>query len=580
MEDTMKNKEMKRSLFSSVISLLLCFAMLIGNTFAWFTAVVKTEVNEIIVGNLDVELEYSLDLKDWKTVDTTTNLFKENALWSPGYCEIIYLKVKNVGDIELQYELSVNIAEETPGKNLKGDSFYLSDYIMAGRIDDVTGAYTSSDTAIADVLEAKVLSDFQVAKSGALTSGNDECFALVVYMPSDVGNGANYQLGTAAPQISLGIELFATQMENTIVDDTHEPDLQTEYYLKYNENDSYSFYTIAADGSIDYELTFTGSIDDDIKTVNIDKITGYSNDQIIIPAVVMSQPAIATYQLNNEEKYSVTINPQNSFSELRSANAEVFFVPIDGKKVSSITTTLTSMFAKCSKFTKIDLNGLDTNKVTNMGYMFEGCSGLIELDVSNFDTSNVTSMSSMFSGCSSLTTLNVSNFDTNNTTDMMSMFSDCSSLTTLNISNFDTSKATYMSHMFSGCKALTSLDVSGFDTKNVTNMEAMFSYCSNLIELDISGFDTNNLKSMFESCGNLASLKIPAGIMSIGNWTFHNNNNLKTIYYGGTAEEWSNIIIGAFNEVLNNATIYYYSETQPTDTGNYWHYVDGVPTPW
>jgi hypothetical protein len=24
----------------------------------------------------------------------------------------------------------------------------------------------------------------------------------------------------------------------------------------------------------------------------------------------------------------------------------------------------------------------------------------------------------------------------------------------------------------------------------------------------------------------------------------------------------------------------YYSETEPTDTGNYWHYVDGVVTEW
>ena len=25
---------------------------------------------------------------------------------------------------------------------------------------------------------------------------------------------------------------------------------------------------------------------------------------------------------------------------------------------------------------------------------------------------------------------------------------------------------------------------------------------------------------------------------------------------------------------------YYYSETAPTDSGNYWHYVNGVPTIW
>jgi hypothetical protein len=34
------------------------------------------------------------------------------------------------------------------------------------------------------------------------------------------------------------------------------------------------------------------------------------------------------------------------------------------------------------------------------------------------------------------------------------------------------------------------------------------------------------------------------------------------------------------NIELENAPRYYYSETEPTEPGNYWHYVDGVPTPW
>ena len=34
------------------------------------------------------------------------------------------------------------------------------------------------------------------------------------------------------------------------------------------------------------------------------------------------------------------------------------------------------------------------------------------------------------------------------------------------------------------------------------------------------------------------------------------------------------------NDEIKNATIYFYSETPPTQPGNYWRYVDGVPTPW
>lgn len=60
-------------------------------------------------------------------------------------------------------------------------------------------------------------------------------------------------------------------------------------------------------------------------------------------------------------------------------------------------------------------------------------------------------------------------------------------------------------------------------------------------------------------------------------------NRLKNVYYKGTASEWGEISIDRNNYNLTVATIYYYIENEtdvPTDGGNYWHYVDGVATPW
>ena len=50
-------KSTKRMLLLSTISLVLCFAMLIGTTWAWFTDEVVSGKNQIIAGNLDVEPE-------------------------------------------------------------------------------------------------------------------------------------------------------------------------------------------------------------------------------------------------------------------------------------------------------------------------------------------------------------------------------------------------------------------------------------------------------------------------------------------------------------------------------------------
>lgn len=90
--------------------------------------------------------------------------------------------------------------------------------------------------------------------------------------------------------------------------------------------------------------------------------------------------------------------------------------------------------------------------------------------------------------------------------------------------------------------------------------------------------------SAFYNCSSLTSITIPNSVTSIGNNAFVNCNNLDNIYYTGTMEEWGKMTIGT-NDKLANATIHYYSETDPfvdggATEGNYWHYVDDVVTIW
>lgn len=209
------SKTLKKTLFSSIAILTLCFVLLIGTTFAWFSDSVSSATNTIIAGNLDVALEYSSDYTNWNEVNETTNVFTTDVYWEPGYAEVVYLKITNEGTLDLKYQLSVNIADETEGTNVNDETFNLSDYIMVGQIDDITAAYADTATAIAAATNATKLSELDTSTTATLTSGADTYIALVVYMPTTVGNEANYKTGTTAPQISLGIELIATQVENT-----------------------------------------------------------------------------------------------------------------------------------------------------------------------------------------------------------------------------------------------------------------------------------------------------------------------------------------------------------------------------
>ena len=53
----------KKSLIFSALSLLLCCALLIGTTFAWFTDSVTNTGNKIQAGNLSIDaIAYDLDM--------------------------------------------------------------------------------------------------------------------------------------------------------------------------------------------------------------------------------------------------------------------------------------------------------------------------------------------------------------------------------------------------------------------------------------------------------------------------------------------------------------------------------------
>lgn len=213
-----KQKSTKRALLLSALSLLMCVSMLIGSTFAWFTDSVISGNNKIAAGNLDIELEY-YNGTEWKTVNGATNLFDET-LWEPGHTDVVYLRLKNIGSLALKYELAINIVSETPGINMAGEEFLLSDYIYMGVVENINGQSNpySKDAAgrakaIAAATNATIISEGYAA-DGEMTKGADDLYmAVVVYMPSNVDNDANYR-GDAVPSINLGINLIATQLMN------------------------------------------------------------------------------------------------------------------------------------------------------------------------------------------------------------------------------------------------------------------------------------------------------------------------------------------------------------------------------
>ena len=224
------SKSTKRALISSALAILMCAAMLIGTTFAWFTDTASTGVNKIQAGNLDVELEYkNSDTTGFTKADKNTKVFKEGALWEPGHVEYVVLKVSNAGSLALKYKLGINIANEVGSTNVYNKEFKLSDYIRFAVLDgDKTEGSVDRDALVAAATDSKLIKEGYTAENHLMATGTDnsqKVVTLVVWMPTTVGNEANHKKDATAPSIDLGISVVATQ-------DTVESDSFDEQYDK------------------------------------------------------------------------------------------------------------------------------------------------------------------------------------------------------------------------------------------------------------------------------------------------------------------------------------------------------------
>ena len=130
---------------------------------------------------------------------------------------------------------------------------------------------------------------------------------------------------------------------------------------------------------------------------------------------------------------------------------------------------------------------------------------------------------------------------------------------------------------FYGCEKLTSVTIGN----GVTSIGDYAFFGCSITSITIPDSVTTIGDDAFLCCNGLTSVIISNSVTSIGSGAFDGCNFLEKVFYGGTSEQWNSISIGSSNDLLTSASVYFYSESDPmATTGNYWHYVDGVPTIW
>ena len=196
-------KTTKRSLVAAGLVLLLCIAMLVGTTFAWFTDSASTAVNKIQAGTLDVQLlmydgtDYVDISNDSRAVFGTGSIAQNNnasTLWEPGKTQVAYLAIKNNGNLALKYKVALDV--DNVSKNL----YEVMEYAITP---DATNTNPVSPwTTGNSVVEGTQV----VANNVSLAKGATHYFALSVHMKEEAGN--DYQGG----EVDFDLTVLATQL--------------------------------------------------------------------------------------------------------------------------------------------------------------------------------------------------------------------------------------------------------------------------------------------------------------------------------------------------------------------------------
>ncbi len=225
-------KETRRSFLTSCMALLLCFVMLLGSTFAWFTDTVTSSGNKIVSGTLDLDLQLKdKDTGSYSSINESSDPLFNYDKWEPGYTDVKVLKVHNAGSLSFKW-VSNFVSSETITDLAKVIDVYVktadSDIDYPGAMIELTEA---NGWKLVDTLDKIIDSTTQPIK-GELLSGESDYFAVALHMQETAGNeyqdtslGA-FDIALHAIQLSYESDSFGNDYDGNVALVTNANELQ------------------------------------------------------------------------------------------------------------------------------------------------------------------------------------------------------------------------------------------------------------------------------------------------------------------------------------------------------------------
>ena len=207
----------KIALITSVVLIVVLSLFGTSASIAWFKDETPAVENVFNFSKFDIKVEYKNSaMTDYAPLETQTNVFLEDALYEPGYTQVVYLKVTNNGSVNMKYKLAIDSRSVTTAISVLGNEIYLPNHLKYGALfadsETMLNRQIAQDNAVINMAELR-LNPFTKYDSIVVAPGQERYIALVVYMPTEVDNVANYR-GATAPAVNMGLTIYAEQATN------------------------------------------------------------------------------------------------------------------------------------------------------------------------------------------------------------------------------------------------------------------------------------------------------------------------------------------------------------------------------
>ncbi len=368
----MTKKTQRRTLVLSIIALAVCFAMLVGSTFAWFTDTVSSNGNIIKSGTLNIDLLVDRGDDGYVSVKQNGDPVFDYDRWEPGYTEWGAVKVVTTGNLALKYTMKIYAEGQVSKLAEVIDVFYAPNEITKPdtRPQDLEALGLVKLGTLKDVLDGGIETTVNdtlipdLTKYDGTTVTDEDFASIVLHMKEEAGNeyqnlsiGANFKIQILATQYTYEEDSWDEQYD---ADAKIEDSLPEEYVAEIDGG----YYSSLADAAAAATSGQTIKLLKDLTLGNNDAVefTDFWGDTF--EALIPELKSGVTLD-GDGHKITAALNGKMVIGNIRGATVKNLTVSFDSAEESTLTWN-----SRDAVFDNVDLEGtISLNSQNNGAYV-------------------------------------------------------------------------------------------------------------------------------------------------------------------------------------------------------------------